>query len=304
MSGIKDLGRYNVRVHVARRAAIFKVSLASLLGEVGDADRRAAVGDAVRELVDRRSLVLARESELIARAVDSDVLGVLATEGLDGWDNVGLERPVHFPHGLGRVVGVAACAVPVARNRLGLVRHDDVVRFAYAVHNVAGHPDVVSRFDAGAGSDLVLPLSGHDLSVHAADLDAGEEARFEVRFDDLASKRDVGACRAVVRSLRSGESNLDRGAAKGACRRFGPSEWVAVLEESVLLLDAEPRLRREILVKGSLRGSAGVAGDSFSLGRVAVAEDEDVRVAAEGVPEDCSGLENHFGVLAGGLSSG
>ena len=85
---------------------------------------------------------------------------------------------------------------------------------------------------------------------------------------------------AVVWALRSGET------------AFWPAEWSAIhVEQSVLLLQTEPRdvvlgqihdLLRVVAVVGPVRGAVIV---------VALREDEDVVTATEGVLEDGSSTE-------------
>ena len=118
---VKDLARHDVGIHVGSRAAVLKVSLSSLLGEVGNADRRTTVGDSVRELVDGSGLVLAGEAKLVILSVHGNVLGVFFTKRLDRGNNV-LRKTVRLlPHGLGTVVGVAPGAVPIPGDRLGFI---------------------------------------------------------------------------------------------------------------------------------------------------------------------------------------
>ena len=246
----------------------------------------------------------AREPLVVALAVRGDVLSVLLSELLDGGDDVLLKAVVLLAHRLGAKVGVASRAVPVTRNWLGLERDDGVVRLADAVEDVARHHQVVARLDARAGSDLVLPLTWHDLSVDAANFDASVQARLEVRFHDLAAERNVGARRAVVGSLRSGVSDLDDGSSERARGGLGPSEGMAILEERVLLLDAVPRDEVEVLVEDLLGLDAAVRRDRFALGRVAVAEHKDVLAAAEWIAKDCCGLDDDLRVVARSLASG
>ena len=93
------------------------------------------------------------------------------------------------------------------------------------------------RSSAGAqDADLELPLAHHHLGVGALDREPGLDARQRVRLDDLAAGHLVAADAAVVRALRRGEAVL------------GPAQRAAVLEEGVLLLDAEPRLEVGVLL--------------------------------------------------------
>src|SRR5207237_5081798 len=77
------------------------------------------------------------------------------------------------------------------------------------------------------GTNLELPLSGHNLGVDAGNLQSCLEAGVEVSFDDGASEDLVGADAAVVAALGGRE----------AAR--GEAEWPGAVEERVLLLDAE-----------------------------------------------------------------
>eukprot|EP00965_Chrysotila_dentata_P254647 6211947-Pleurochrysis_carterae.AAC.7 len=60
-------------------------------------------------------------------------------------------------HLLGGEVGVAAGAVPVARDGLGVERAVDVEVFAHAVEDVARDGQLVRGVDAGARADLRNP---------------------------------------------------------------------------------------------------------------------------------------------------
>ncbi len=123
-----------------------------------------------------------------------------------------------------------AGAVPVALHRLRVERRRDAEVLGDAVEQPAGHPQLVGHVERAERADLELPLAGHDLGVDARDAEAGVEARVEVRLDDVTAEHLVGADAAVVEALRRGEA------------AGGEAERAAVLEERVLLLDAEERL--------------------------------------------------------------
>ena len=120
--------------------------------------------------------MLAGQAALIALAVGGDVHGVarpqLLAVRLDDVPAAGVGARL-----LGREVAVAAGAVPVAGDGLGVEGHLDIEHLADAVHDVARHPQVVSHVDAGAGANLVLPLGGQHLAVDARDVDAGVQAQ-------------------------------------------------------------------------------------------------------------------------------
>jgi len=190
----------------------------------------------------------------------------------------------------------------------------------YLDEDEAGNPEVVTDVDTLDGSDLELPLRGHDLGVGAANLDTGVEAGLVVGLDDVATKDLGGTDTAVVGSLGSGETGL------------GPAEGVAIgVEERVLLLDAEPGLVLLDLLKdlvglvarvGGVGGAIVVEGlmqyaiskgkerkkerkkESAKKKKKYLGEDEDVVTATEGVGKDGNGLHEHVRVVAGGLASG
>ena len=129
-----------------------------------------------------------------------------------------------------------ARAVPVALDRLRVERRGDAEVLGDAVEQPARHPHLVRHVERAQRADLELPLAGHDLGVDAREAEAGLEARVEVRLDDVTAEHLVGADAAVVEALRRREA-VGREA-----------ERPAVLEERVLLLDAEQRLLVRVLL--------------------------------------------------------
>lgn len=108
-------------------------------------------------------------------------------------------------------------------------------------------------------------------------------------FDDLAAEDLVGADAAVVATLRGGE------AAEREAQR------AALLEEGVLLLDAEPRLLvGELLGHLDERG-AGVAGVRGHVDVEDLAEHQHVAAAADRVRAGEHRLEHAVGGGAVGL---
>lgn len=78
---------------------------------------------------------------------------------------------------------------------------------------------------------LELPLRGHHFGIASCDLDAGVETGPVMGLNDLTTDYLVSSDAAVVRTLWAWEAV------------FRPTEWPAVkVEESVLLLDTEPRI--------------------------------------------------------------
>lgn len=93
-----------------------------------------------------------------------------------------------FTHGLGRVVGVATSTIPVTLQGLGMERHLDVELFRNTNEEESGHPEMITHLDTLAGTDLELPLRGHDFGVDTTDVDTGIKACTVVCFDQVTGK--------------------------------------------------------------------------------------------------------------------
>mmetsp|Transcript_21456 Transcript_21456/g.54623 ORF Transcript_21456/g.54623 Transcript_21456/m.54623 type:complete len:350 (-) Transcript_21456:230-1279(-) len=301
--GLHDEAAHHVRVQVGRGAAVLVVAALLRGHHAADADGAAAVGDAPREVVDGGCLVLAGQAALVALAVRGNVHGVALAQLLalllDGGP-----ADAGGAGGLGGEVRVAAGAVPVARDGLGVKGALHLEHLAHTVHDVARHPQVVAHADALAGAHLVLPLRGQHLAVHAADVDASEQAAAVVHLGDVAADGHAGAGGAVVGALGCGVAALGP-----AQRPLGGS-----VEQRVLLLNAKPGLLGLGLLHHLGAGGARVGGDGLqgrhgaigqhAGGLVRVAHDEDVVTATEGILEDGAGNQVHLGVVAGGLAGG
>jgi hypothetical protein len=187
---------------------------------------------------------------------------------------------------------VAARTVPVARHRLGVDGGRDVEVLGDAVEQPAGDPHVVAHLDDAGGADLELPLAHHHLGVDAGELQAGLEAGVHVGLDDLAAVDLVGADAAVVGALGAGEAAA------------GPAEGVAVLEERVLLLHAEPHVLVGVLLGRRGARSPGVGGVRGHVDVEHLVQHEDVVAAADRVGADEHGLEHAVGGVALGLVGG
>ena len=132
-------------------------------------------------------LMLASETELIVLAVDGNVVHVLLRELLNGVFD-GLNTAL-LAHCLGRIVRVASCTIPVARlEGLGMERYLDAPLFSHTDEEEAGHPKVVTHGDTLAGTNLELPLRGHDLGVNTRDINTSVEACAVVGLDQITSE--------------------------------------------------------------------------------------------------------------------
>lgn len=233
----------------------------------------------------------ASETLLVALAVDGNVLLVTALELLDGSLNV-LHATLNT-HLLGGEVGVETGTVPVTGDGLGLNGDLGAELLGNAGQEEASEPEVVAHLNAGAGTDLELPLGGHDLGVGTRDLDARVQAGLVVGVDDVALDDLAGTNTAVVGALGSREAVS--GPAEGA---------VAEVEQSVLLLETEPRLVSGVSLHqlGALMSVVVLVGGA--IGVPALGKNENVGRSAEWVGEDGNGLQVDIRVVAGSLVGG
>ena len=182
-----------------------------------------------------------------------------------------------------------ARAVPVALDGLGVEAHVDVELLADALEQPAGDPHLVTDLDGAENAELELPLTHHHFGVRALDRDAGADAGQRVRLDDLAPGHLRSAHAAVVGALGGGEAHL------------GPAVGSLVLEERVLLLDAEHRLEAGVLLGRFERRRARV-GDVRGHVRIQdLAHDEHVLGSAQGIGERRDRVQHAVREVTGGL---
>lgn len=287
--GLSDDGGDLVWVAVGGGAAVLEVTL--VLGGDGarDADRGAAVGDAPGELVVGGGLVLAGHAELVVLAVDGHVLGLAGGELLHGSLD-GLHAAL-LTGLLGGDVGVETSTVPIAGDGLGSEGDLGTELLSNAVKNEAGHPELVAHGDVVAGTNLVFPLSGHDFSVGAGDVDVGVQAGLVVSLDDVTAEDLAGTYTAVVGTLRSREAVLGPA--------IGPAELV---EKSVLLLETEPELVLLVRVEDDSCIVTEVVRVGRAVRHVGLAHDQDIVAETEGVGVECDRAEVDIRVVAGSLT--
>ena len=178
------LDRQQGRVHLG--ASLHNLSIEAFSGRLHN-----DVADPMLE-GDDVGLVLSREELVIALTIFGRVLlGDLAN--LD--DGVVATRAPHGCHG---EVRVAACAVPVTLLRLWVDGADAAELLGDAEHQGAGHGQVVTHLDATGRANLELPVSRHDLSVGARDLDAGLHAHFAGLIGHRAADGYIVPCAGVA----------------------------------------------------------------------------------------------------------
>jgi len=161
---------------------------------------------------------------------------------------------------------------------------------------------MISNFDTEARTNLILPLSRHNLSISSSNFQASIKTSIVMSIHDWSSKAGGGASGTVVRSLRSWVSTLR------------PPKWpfeegLSNLKESVFLLNSKPRFEIFCFFHDLIRKVSEVSicrRDSIfeSVDSEGFSEDEDVVSLSEriGIESDC--LQNNLGVPSDCLPSG
>ena len=153
----------------------------------------------VAELRPVRRFVRAGQSIFLARSIACQMLLGFAG-GTHGFscDDQGIPAVAHR---LGREVRVHAGTVPITLHRLGFDAGVQAVLLGNPIQQVAGDPKMIADFDGTGRANLEFPLSGHDLGVGAADLEAGIDACSRMFFDQFATSNLGRTNAAVVRAL-------------------------------------------------------------------------------------------------------
>lgn len=134
---------------------------------------------------------------------------------------------------------------------------------------------MILTVNAFTRTDLVLPLSGHNLGVGAGNVDAGVEASLVMRLDNVSAEDLAGTNTTVVRTLRSGETVL------------GPAVWPSLnIEKGVLLFKTEPETVLLVLLHEESGGMAEVVLVWLAVTHPCLAHDENVGPGTEGVVVD------------------
>ena len=176
----------NLHTDVGSRAPVLEVSITLSSNMTRDTNGGTTVGNTRAEVANVASLVTTGETKVVVFSVDGNVLVVPLAQFLDGSLD-GLHAS-GFTHRLGAVVGVAASAIPVTLEGLGVERDLDAPLLGNTDEEVASHPEVVTHGNALARTNLELPLRGHDLGVDAANVDASVQACAVVGLNQITGK--------------------------------------------------------------------------------------------------------------------
>jgi len=222
--------------------------------------------------------------------VGLDMSDVMPGQLVDGL--LDLDQTVLLPHSQGGEVGVGACAVPVTLHGLGVNGDHGAKVLSHSVQQETTHPQVVTHGDALAGTNLELPLSGHDFGIGAGNVDSSIEASLVVSLDNVTAVNLVGSDSAVVGSLGSWETIL------------GPSEGVHVLvQEGVLLLNSEPGFLVLGLFHDLIAALSVVRLRRLLVILVGFTKHQFVVAQPEGILVDCHRVQVDIGVGALSLAS-
>lgn len=174
------------RTNVRSGTAVFQITMALGSHMPRDADGCTTISNTGTKGTDVTSLVTAGETEFVVFTVNGNVLIVTFREFFDRLVNV--LPSSRLTHRECAVVGVAASTVPVTLERLGVEGNLDTPLLGDANQEVTSHPKMVTHGDTFTGTNLELPLSGHNLGVNSADVHASVETSTVVSLDEITSE--------------------------------------------------------------------------------------------------------------------
>jgi len=219
------------------------------------------------------------ETFIVVRSVDKDMFLVFALQFGNALLNC-LHTGTRLPRLNGRNVGMTSSTVPITLERLGVKRNLDAEFLCNSLEKITCHPEMIAHLDSLTGTNLELPLRGHDFSVDSADLDSAVQACLVVCLDDISGVDFAGSDTAVVWTLWTGKSTC------------GPSvRSIEGIEEGVFLFETEPRIMFLELLHQFVAFGAVVEFVGGTVGVEAFCENKDVVPTSEGVRVHGNGFE-------------
>jgi hypothetical protein len=258
---LKQKAGHNVWINIRAGSTILEIPTTILRNVKGNSDGSASIAHAPAKIFVGAGLVMTGEALLDAVTVVGDVPAVTAAETLARCLDV--IHPALLTHLPGREIRVSASAVELG-HRLRVELRNDPVLLTESVEDPTREDKVISDRESVGGPDLKLPLAGHHLGVHTADRDSRIKASSQVLLDKITTEDLIGSHTAVERALL------------GRITSHGPAEWLAVFEESVLLLDTEEGIMIESLRDNITESYAGVRSVWSSVGVEHLAKNKDV----------------------------
>ena len=157
----------------------------------GNANGRATVRNTGREVAYVTCLVVTSQPKIVVITVNGKVFVVtlrqLLNRSIDSLNTSG------FAHLLGRVVRVAACAVPVALKGFRVEGNLYTPLLCNSNEEIASDPEFISHGNTVARANLEFPLRRHNFGVDATDPDASIKTGTIVSFDQIAGNDPSGA---------------------------------------------------------------------------------------------------------------
>mmetsp|Transcript_16483 Transcript_16483/g.29764 ORF Transcript_16483/g.29764 Transcript_16483/m.29764 type:complete len:299 (+) Transcript_16483:255-1151(+) len=198
-------------------------------------------------------------------------------------------------HSLGREVSVATSTIPVTWNWLRIKRHNDSESFAYTVHDVTRHHELITRVNTDTRTNLIFPLTSHDFSIASRDGNTSIQTSTVVSLYNLTTERVFSTSTAVIWTLWTRVSIVR------------PAKWSTSIsiEESVLLFDTEPWYVFLDLLKEleSFTTSIGWDRSRFGIWKSALTQYKNVWTWTEWIWIDSNRMNVDFRVLTWSLTS-
>lgn len=136
---------------------------------------------------------------MVVTAINLDMLFVFGLKALHHLLYVG-HTLLAIAHRQSGEVCVGTRTVPVGE-KLRSEGNIHLIVFSDTLQKIATHHHVITDLNTNTGSHLVLPLSRHDLSVSASNLNTSVKASFVVHVSDDTAKVLVASDRTVVGAL-------------------------------------------------------------------------------------------------------
>lgn len=163
-SGIDNDGGNKVWVDVGSWSSILNISFTIIVTSLGwNTERGSSVTGSIGEFLKARGLVNTSKSLLIILSIKLHVEVMLGTHLDHHVINV-FHSTGSLSHGLSGEVGVTSRSIPVGE-KFWLERYGEVILLGTSHEKISGDPHVVTDLNSEAWSNLVLPLSWHDLGV-------------------------------------------------------------------------------------------------------------------------------------------
>ena len=135
-----------------------------------DTDGCTTVRNTRAKVTNVTSLVTPSETEFVVFPINGDMFQMTLCELCDRLIDV--LHSSGLTHSECAEIGVTTSPIPITLERFGVERDLDTPLFGDANQEVTCDPEMITHGDAFTGTDLELPLGGHDLCIDTADVHA------------------------------------------------------------------------------------------------------------------------------------